>query len=173
MEAMKGRNDADETMTGTFTSTGAKMFAHQQAMTNLRNGKGQPIVTHLMPTDVCQHSCAFCSVQTREGNVLPLSVMRGYLELLVPLGLKAVIISGGGNPILYRCPDTKVGFDALVEMVAGFGRTSADCERHATAWRLPAVGARGRRSSKRSARQHKCLSTCETGTPRIASMCRA
>jgi MoaA/NifB/PqqE/SkfB family radical SAM enzyme len=109
------------TLTGTFTSTGEKLFAHQEAMRRLRNGQGQPIVTHLMPTDICNHSCAFCSVQTRAGNVLPLSTMRAYLEILVPLGLKAVILSGGGNPILYRDPETHVGFDALVAMVRSFG----------------------------------------------------
>lgn len=105
----------------TFTSTGAKFHAHQEAMTRLRNGQGQPITTHIMPCDVCQHQCAFCSVQTREGNTLLFSTMRSYLETLVGYGLKAVIISGGGNPILYRCPETKAGFNELVAMIRGFG----------------------------------------------------
>lgn len=104
----------------TFTSTGSKLFAHQQAMRHLRNGRGQPIVTHVMPTDVCQHTCAFCSVQTRDGNVLRLAEMEAYLRILVGYGLKAVIISGGGNPILYRCPETGAQFDQLVAMVRGF-----------------------------------------------------
>lgn len=85
-----------------FTSTGAKFWHHPAALEGLRDGHPQPVVTHLMPTDLCQHSCAFCSVQTREGNVLKLEEMTGYLDQLVPLGLKAVIISGGGNPILYK-----------------------------------------------------------------------
>ncbi len=90
-----------------FTSTGSKFFFHQNAMQNLRDGKGVPITTHLMPTDICQHTCAFCSVATREGNVLTMSEMKAYLEQLVPLGLKAVIISGGGNPLLYNWHDNK------------------------------------------------------------------
>lgn len=104
-----------------FTSTGSKFFYHQQAMQNLREGKGQVITTHLMPTDICQHTCAFCSVATREGNVLTMSDMKVYLEQLVPLGLKAVIISGGGNPLLYKCPETKVGISELIIYVKSLG----------------------------------------------------
>ncbi len=96
-----------------YTSDGFKFFAHQEAMQNLKNGKGQPIVTHLMPTDICQHSCAFCSVQTRDGDTLPLRDMIDYLDILIKWGLKAVIISGGGNPILYRTKSGE-GFNELV-----------------------------------------------------------
>jgi 2-iminoacetate synthase ThiH len=59
-----------------FTSTGSKLFFHQEAMQNLRDGKGTPITTHLMPTDICQHACAFCSVATREGNILTMKDMK-------------------------------------------------------------------------------------------------
>lgn len=86
----------------TYTSTGHKFFAHQEAMKNLRNGKGQPIVTHVMLTDVCNHSCAFCSVQARAGDSLPFDDVMAYLDTLIKYGLKAVILSGGGNPILYK-----------------------------------------------------------------------
>lgn len=105
----------------TFTSTGSKLFFHQLAMENLKNGKGTPVTTHLLPCDRCQHSCSFCSVATREGNTLSMALMRDYLGQLVPLGLKSVIISGGGNPILYRDPETKEGFNELISMVVGFG----------------------------------------------------
>lgn len=89
-------------MLNEFTSTGSKFFAHQEVMTKLRNGRGQPIVTHIMLTDVCNHSCAFCSVQARAGDSLAYADVMAYLDLLQPLGLKAVILSGGGNPILYK-----------------------------------------------------------------------
>lgn len=105
----------------TFTSTGQKFFAHEEAMRRLQNGQGQPIVTHVMATDVCNHKCAFCSVQTRAGDTLKLSEIEGYLSILLRYGLKAVILSGGGNPILYRCPETKQGFDELVDIVSGMG----------------------------------------------------
>jgi organic radical activating enzyme len=100
-----------------FTSTGSKFFAHEEAMSNLRDGRGQPIVTHVMLTDICNHRCAFCSVQARPGDSLPMDVVLGYVDILVKYGLKAVILSGGGNPILYRCPSRKVGINQVVEQL--------------------------------------------------------
>lgn len=105
------------TLKDTFTSTGAKFFAHQEAMTKLRNGKGQPITTHVMLTDVCNHTCAFCSVQARAGDSLPFSVVLGYLDTLLKYGLKSVILSGGGNPILYRCRETGSNFNDVVDAI--------------------------------------------------------
>jgi len=104
-----------------FTSTGQKFFAHQEAMKSLQNGKGMPITCHVIPTDTCQHTCAMCSVATREGNILAMREIEGFLDQLVPLGLKSVIISGGGNPILYRCKETKSDFNDLVDMIHGKG----------------------------------------------------
>jgi Radical SAM superfamily len=87
----------------TFTSRGNKFWHHKEALEGLRpGGKPRPVVSHIMLTDTCQHTCAFCSVQTREGNSLTPSQIIGYVRQLKPLGLKAVILSGGGNPILYK-----------------------------------------------------------------------
>lgn len=86
----------------TFTSRGNKFWHHPEALEGLRNGKPKPVVSHIMLTDTCQHTCAFCSVATREGNKLLPKEIIGYIQQLKPLGLKAVILSGGGNPILYK-----------------------------------------------------------------------
>lgn len=101
----------------TFTSTGHKFFAHTEAMANLRNGKGQPVVTHVMLTDVCQHTCAFCSVQARAGDSLPFDDVMAYIDILRKYGLKAVILSGGGNPILYKCKKTGKNFNDVVNAI--------------------------------------------------------
>lgn len=90
------------TLTDEFTSTGSKFWNHPEALEGLRNGKPRPVVSHIMLTDVCNHKCAMCSVQSRDGQSLAPDVVRGYVEQLKPLGLKAVILSGGGNPILYK-----------------------------------------------------------------------
>lgn len=108
-------------LTKQFTSTGHKFFLHQEAMQGLRDGRGMPIVSHIMLTDICQHTCAFCSVATREGNSLTMRQIKEYLDQLVPLGLKAIILSGGGNPILYRCKETKAGFNDAVELIKSYG----------------------------------------------------
>lgn len=105
----------------TFTSTGAKFFAHQEAMTKLRGGRGQPIVTHIMLTDVCNHTCAFCSVQARAGDSLRFDDVMAYLDILQRRGLKAVILSGGGNPILYRCRATSKNFNEVVAAIHARG----------------------------------------------------
>jgi len=101
----------------TFTSTGHKFFAHQEAMTKLRSGKGQPIVSHVMLTDICNHSCAFCSVQSRAGDSLVFDDVMSYLDILSAYGLKAVILSGGGNPILYKCKVTGKNFNHVVNEI--------------------------------------------------------
>lgn len=104
-----------------FTSTGVKFFLHQENMKSLRNGRGMPVVSHIMLTDICQHSCAMCSVATREGNSLTMTQVREYLDQIIPLGLKAVILSGGGNPILYRCKETKADFNDAVDLIKSYG----------------------------------------------------
>lgn len=105
----------------TFTSTGSKFFAHQEAMSKLRNGKGQPITGHIMLTDVCQHTCAFCSVQARAGDSLSFTTVMSYLDILRGYGLKAVILSGGGNPILYKCKETGKNFNDVVDAIHARG----------------------------------------------------
>ncbi len=104
-----------------FTSTGEKLFWHQEAMAKLRDGKGMPIVSHIMPTDVCNARCSFCSVGERPGDVMPFAWISGYLDQLCPLGLKAVIISGGGNPILYKDKESGKDFNDLVEHIHARG----------------------------------------------------
>lgn len=105
----------------TFTSTGSKFFAHEEAMTKLRNGVGQPITSHVMLTDVCQHTCAFCSVQARAGDSLPFDDVMDYIDILRGYGLKAVILSGGGNPILYKCKVTGKNFNDVVDALHSRG----------------------------------------------------
>jgi Radical SAM superfamily len=108
-------------LTNVYTSTGAKFFAHHEAMAKLRDGKGQPIVTHVMLTDVCNHKCAFCSVQHRAGDSLVLTDVIEYLRTLKRFGLKAVILSGGGNPILYKCKETGADFNTVVDIIHAMG----------------------------------------------------
>lgn len=100
-----------------FTSTGEKAFWHQEVLTKMRNKQGVPIVAHILPTDICQDSCGMCSVLTREGKSLKFWEINGILDQLCPLGLKAVIISGGGNPILWRCPESKADFNDLIDEI--------------------------------------------------------
>lgn len=116
--------DKPKPLDDSFTSNGSKHYWHQEKMALLRNGVGRPICTTILITDVCQHSCAFCSVLTRTGNTLSMDVIRGYLDQLCPLDLKAVVLSGAGNPILYRDKETGDGFNDVVDEIT---RRGLDC----------------------------------------------
>lgn len=104
-----------------FTSDASKFFWHQDVMEALQRGEGKPIVAHVMPTDVCDKTCGFCSVQRREKDALTFRQIKTFLDQLVPLGLKAVIVSGGGNPVLAKCRETGGGFNELIDMIHGMG----------------------------------------------------
>lgn len=97
-----------------FTSTGEKLFAHQEAMQALRDGKGMPISAWCAPTDVCNAKCSFCSVGERVGDVLPFKAIKEFIDQLVPLGLKSITFSGGGNPLIYKCKESGATISDLV-----------------------------------------------------------
>ena len=97
-----------------FTSTGAKLFFHQEAMSALRNGKGMPISAWCAPTDICNHRCAFCSVGERPGDVLRFEQIKNFIDQLVVRGLKSITFSGGGNPLIYKCKESGAGIADLI-----------------------------------------------------------
>lgn len=98
-----------------FTSTGEKLYYHQEAMQALRDGRGMPISCWIAPTDVCNAKCGFCSVGQRPQDVLPFRIIKGFLDQLVPLGLKSVTWSGGGNMLLWRCKETGKNCNDLID----------------------------------------------------------
>lgn len=104
-----------------FTSTGEKLFYHEEAMQALRDGSGKPIHAWLAAHDICNHKCTFCSVGERAGDVLSFKVIKPYFEKLAGLGLKAVTLSGGGNSILYKCRETGADFNDLVDFLYALG----------------------------------------------------
>ncbi len=113
-------NDKPELDTS-FTSTGEKLFYHQELLEKLRNGSGMPVSAWIAPTDVCNAKCSFCSVGERAGDVLPFGVITGFVDQLVPLGLKSVTLSGGGNPLLYKCKLTGKDINDVVGYIHSKG----------------------------------------------------
>lgn len=104
-----------------YTSDGSKLFFHQEAMQRLRNGVGTPISAWCAPTDLCNAKCGFCSVGMRPADVLPFSVIKGFIDQLVPLGLKSIVFSGGGNFLLYRCKLTGKDCNDVIDYAHGQG----------------------------------------------------
>ena len=90
----------------TYTSTGEKILHHHHAIKHLKAKRNRPIVLHIMPTEVCNLRCSFCSVAQRGecGQLfedLTMEQIKHVVEILIQYDLKAVIISGGGEPTLY------------------------------------------------------------------------
>ena len=86
-----------------FTSTGAKFWRHRPQMESYRDGTGLTVIsTHISPTSRCNLSCSYCSVAKRNRHYqIKLPVIQDYVIKLKSRGLKAVIITGGGEPLLY------------------------------------------------------------------------
>lgn len=104
-----------------FTSTGIKLFAHQESMEALRNGKGIPISSWCAPTDVCNARCSFCSVGERVGDVLKFSQINEFIDQLVALGMKSITFSGGGNPLIYKCKESGKNINDVIRYAYGQG----------------------------------------------------
>ena len=108
-------------MLSEFTSTGSKVPWHRDIVDGLHEGRGVPKVSGIFITDTCQHKCAFCSTANRAKDFLSIHQIQVYVDQLIPLGLKAVILSGGGNPILWKDKDTGEDFNDLVSFLNGRG----------------------------------------------------
>lgn len=103
MQDFEKRNKKKES---SYTSTGGKILHHQEAINNLRSRRNHTIVMHIMPTEKCNLKCIFCSVAQRgeNGKLFPelsFDKIRYVVTAFKTIGLKAVILSGGGEPVLY------------------------------------------------------------------------
>lgn len=87
-----------------YTSTGIKFWRHRAQMESYRQGTGHTVIsTHIAPEGACNLKCPYCSVTHRDTHSrLELDVIKDYVEKLQTRGLKAVILTGGGEPLAYR-----------------------------------------------------------------------
>lgn len=102
----------------TYTSTGGKILLHPKAVADLQNKKCHPIMLHVMPTESCNLACPFCSVGERGNQSLDYEAIRQTVAYFKRLGLRAAILSGGGEPLLYDHIDDLIRFlsDSGLEM---------------------------------------------------------
>lgn len=86
-----------------YTSTGIKFWRHQQQMMEYKQGKpGSIISTHISPEGACNLKCPYCSVTYRDTHSrIDIDVIKDYVIKLKTVGLKAVILTGGGEPTAY------------------------------------------------------------------------
>lgn len=86
-----------------YTSTGKKFLFHLDRLQEFQaTGRTNPISTHISPEGRCNLKCAYCSVSSRETfNRIEMDTIEKYIYTLKRRGLKAVILTGGGEPVLY------------------------------------------------------------------------
>lgn len=87
-----------------------KLVAHPGAIEDLRMGMSRLLTVHLMPQNVCNHSCDFCSYRL-DGNKnseifdahthIPWDDMVGLLDDLQAYDVKGIEVTGGGEPLVY------------------------------------------------------------------------
>ena len=87
-----------------YTSTGIKFWRHQEQMFNYKNGDPNTIIsTHISPEGACNLKCPYCSVTYRDTHSrIPMEIIQDYVTKLKTRGLKAVILTGGGEPTAYK-----------------------------------------------------------------------
>ncbi len=103
-----------------YTSTGSKYLQWPERLAALRDGEAQPIVCHVMPTSKCNMACSYCSVKNRGNEELTEEQVLTFLGRLANRGLQSVIISGGGNPLLWE-PLDRVILSAVNELGLSVG----------------------------------------------------
>ncbi|MCM1231270.1 MAG: radical SAM protein [Ruminococcus flavefaciens] len=87
-----------------------KIFHHQDILQKLLKGERcYPLYIRLKPTNRCNQNCYYCTYKNTYLNLseynmsdeIPYEIMRSLLEDMVIMGVKAVTLSGGGEPLLY------------------------------------------------------------------------
>ncbi len=87
----------------TYTSTGTKFWRHPYSMISYLWESGRSVIsTHISPEGKCNLKCSYCSVSKRNRHFsIDYNIIIQYLKDLISRGLKAVILTGGGEPTIY------------------------------------------------------------------------
>lgn len=88
-----------------------KIFAHSEKIRALESGdRTAPIYIRLKPTNVCNHHCFYCSYaddalglrdDVKPGDSIAWEKMQEIIRDMGEMGVKAVTLSGGGEPLAY------------------------------------------------------------------------
>jgi len=92
-----------------------KIFKHPNKLLSIKDGNvTPPIMVRIKPTNVCDQKCYYCSTPVKATYVknasdefkyndyLPWRIMKSLLDDLYNMGVKSVILSGGGEPLVYK-----------------------------------------------------------------------
>lgn len=106
-----------------------KIMHHADVLSNLKQGiQTNPIQVHLMPQNKCNHRCEFCSYRLDENknnqlfdcsSHIPEKIMAQLLSDCNMMGIKAIEITGGGEPLLY--PHKELMFQRIIDYGFDYG----------------------------------------------------
>lgn len=69
----------------------------------ISNGPSGPSFLEVLPIDICNHSCSWCfTSDSRSTRVLQVGRFRERIDQFIARGGKAILLSGGGEPLLYK-----------------------------------------------------------------------
>ena len=87
-----------------YTSTGMKLWRHADQLWAYKNGEpGSVVYAQISPEGACNLKCPYCCVTYRmTSKRISLPVIKQYVEDLCSRGLKAVLLTGGGEPTTYK-----------------------------------------------------------------------
>jgi MoaA/NifB/PqqE/SkfB family radical SAM enzyme len=86
-----------------FTSNNTKLLKHLDVLSELQDGLARPIMVHLAITNVCNLNCSFCCFKNRnKKDKLTLEQIVKVLDSFYALGVRALEITGGGEPLLHE-----------------------------------------------------------------------
>lgn len=110
-----------EKQTQSYSSWGGKLLQHADVLSRIQNQKEfAPITIQLAPTEACDSNCPFCSVSWRAvDKKIPWDVITKGLREFRELGAKALEITGGGNPLLYK--DGTKNINDVIEFAHSLG----------------------------------------------------
>ena len=112
-----------EELTQKYSTWGDKLLQHADVLHSIQKDKiFKPITVQLSPTETCSSGCPFCSVAERPlKSYLPMKKIKKVLDAFKKLGAKAVEITGGGEPMLYRDKETKEDINDIIEYAYSLG----------------------------------------------------
>lgn len=112
-----------ERLTQLYSSWGDKLLKHPEVLLSIQEKREFiPITIQLAPVEACESDCPFCSVARRPLNRrMPFDKLRKSLEDFRQLGAKSVELTGGGNPLLYRDPESGKNINDVIQVATDLG----------------------------------------------------
>lgn len=112
-----------EEKTQKYATWGDKYLQHTDVLYAIQyEDTFKPINVQLALCEICDSDCPFCSVAARPlKSYIPWSKLTTLLEDFKSLGAKAIEITGGGNPMLYRDKEAKKDINDVIAYAGSLG----------------------------------------------------